>query len=372
MDFSFSKARQMLEKSARDFLKKDCRDLARQAEEMAEGYSPESWGKIADLDWSGIGIPEDYEGMGGNIVDQVVLLKEMGYYLFPGPYIASAVCAAALIADYGTPDQKKALLPPMARGKIIVVPATHRPEPFAGECGPERLQREADGGYILTGIRLFVPYAASADHFLVAAAPPDGDGEVFLLVPADQSGITVTPLATIACDKQGEVKFENVSLPAGSLLGEGRNGLEMQKRLQNLGALAHSAYVLGMLGKVVEMTVEYARTRIQFEQPIGRFQVIQHQCADMAMDLEQVRYLTYQAALKMVEGADCTREVSMAKARASDASRRVCLLGVKIHGGTGIIDEYDMQLYFRRAKAMELAFGDGDFHREMVACELGL
>ncbi len=120
------------------------------------------------------------------------------------------------------------------------------------------------------------------------------------------------------------------------------------------------------------MTVDYAKSRVQFEKPIGQFQAIQHQCADMLIDVEQIKFLTYEAALTLSQGLPATRIISMAKARASDASRKVCIAGIKIHGGIGLIDEYDMQLYFRRAKAMELAFGDGDFHREIVAEKLGL
>jgi alkylation response protein AidB-like acyl-CoA dehydrogenase len=120
------------------------------------------------------------------------------------------------------------------------------------------------------------------------------------------------------------------------------------------------------------MSVAYAKEREQFGRQIGSFQAIQHQCADMATDLNQVKFLTYESAWKLSSNLSSDKEISMAKACASDASRRVCLLGVKIHGGTGVSEEHDMQLYFRRAKAAELAFGDGDFHREVVAQELGL
>jgi alkylation response protein AidB-like acyl-CoA dehydrogenase len=138
------------------------------------------------------------------------------------------------------------------------------------------------------------------------------------------------------------------------------------------GALFQSAFILGLLEKVLEMTVAYAKQREQFGSLIGSFQAIQHQCADMATEIDKVKYLTYHAAWKLSNQLPAKSEISMAKARASDASRTVCLQGIKVHGGIGITEEHDMQLYFRRAKVAEVAFGDGDFHREIVAQQMGL
>ncbi len=167
MDFSFSKSQQMLKKSARDFLKKGCKELAREAEEMPEGFSPKSWKKIADLGWLGIGIPEEYGGIGGDFFDHAIVLQEMGNFLFPGPYIASTICSSSLIHEFGSDIQKEALLTQMTDGETIVIPTLIAPEPFAGESQKDTLRIENDGSFIFTGTRLFVPYALSADYFLI-------------------------------------------------------------------------------------------------------------------------------------------------------------------------------------------------------------
>ncbi|MBW1848930.1 MAG: acyl-CoA/acyl-ACP dehydrogenase [Deltaproteobacteria bacterium] len=377
MDFSFSKSQQLLQKSARDYLKKECKELAREAEETAEGYSPETWKAIADLGWLGIGVSEQYSGIGGDFFDHTVVLQEMGRFLFPGPFIPSGVCATYLIHRFGSDKQKEVILPKMIEGKTIVIPALIHPEPYAGESFIEDdvIENTENGSCLFSGTRLFVPYADSADLYLIPVELPSehtGKELRWLLVDAKDTGINCTTLKTTAHDRQHEVVFKNVSVPKENALGKDENGEEILKMIRETGSLAHSAYILGMLEQVLEMTVEYAKIRMQFDKPIGQFQAIQHQCADMMIDLEQVRYLTYQAAWRLSMDLQAGKEISMAKARSSDVSRRICLLGVKVHGGIGIIDEYDMQLYFRRAKAMELAFGDGDFHREIVAAELGL
>jgi len=367
----------MLQQSARDYLKKECKELARDAEEIAEGYSAKTWKAIAELGWLGIGVSEEYGGIEGDVLDQTVVLQEMGRFLFPGPFIPSGVCATYLVHRFGSDKQKASILSEMTDGKLIVIPALIDPEPFVGgEYINDEINKDLKKeGYLFSGTRLFVPYADSADVYLVPVRSfsKNMDSKIrWLLIDASDPGIRLTRLKTIACDSQHEVVFENVTVPKDNILGNDQQGEEIWSAIRQIGSLAHSAYILGMLEQVLEMTVEYAKIRVQFDKPIGQFQAIQHQCADMMIDLEQVRNLTYQAAWKLSKGLPAAKEISMAKARSSDASRRVSLLGVKVHGGIGIIDEYDMQLYFRRAKAMELAYGDADYHREMVAAELGL
>ncbi|MFC1858828.1 acyl-CoA dehydrogenase family protein [Thermodesulfobacteriota bacterium] len=371
MDFSFSKSQELLRKSARDFLKKECQDMAREAEKTDEGYFPPIWEKIADLGWTGIGIDEEYGGIGGDTFDFCILLEEMGRALFPGPFIPAVICFGCAVYEYGSVSQKKNILPGLAAGNLIGVPALMKPDPGAGQCPVEdRLDTQEDR-HLLSGTRLFVPYANTADFFLYKFEHAQDDISLFL-VDTGNPGVTCTILPTIASDRQCEVVLENVDMPAENRLGNKDNSVEIIHRVRELGSVSHSAYILGMLERVLEMTVDYAKERMQFGKPIGAFQAIQHQCADMLIAVEQVKNLTYQAAWKLSRRIPADREISMAKARASDASRMVSLFGIKIHGGIGIIDEYDLQLYFRRAKAEELAFGDADFHRDIVAEQLGL
>jgi len=192
------------------------------------------------------------------------------------------------------------------------------------------------------------------------------------LVDGKSQGVSCTVLDSIASDKLCELVLDRVKVSEKDVVGIIGKGDMVLKQIETLGAISHSAYLLGLLEQVLEMTVEYAKGRVQFGRPIGSFQAIQHQAADMAIDVDQARNFTFFAGWSMSQGLPADKEIAMAKARASDAARRVCLLGVKIHGGVGIIDEYNMQLYFRRAKAHEFAYGDARHHRETVAREIGL
>ena len=161
-------------------------------------------------------------------------------------------------------------------------------------------------------------------------------------------------------------------MPASHLIGGEGDGWKVVEKIAEWGASGKCAEMVGGAQKVLEMSVDYAKQRVQFGRPIGSFQAIQHHCANMVTDVDGSRYIAYEAMWRVSEGLEAAKEVSMAKAWVSDAYRRVCALGHQIHGGIGFTKEHDMQLYFRRAKAAELAFGDGDYHRELVAQQLGI
>jgi len=371
MDFSLSQSQELLRKSARDFLEKECKDNAREMEETDEGYSRKIWEKMAELGWMGLGIPSKYGGMDGDILELVFLIEEMGRVLLPGPFIPTAVCSAISILEHGTEDQKKELLPAAVDGKLVIVPAVIEPSSTAGKADIEDRVETENGNFVLSGTRLFVPYAHMADRFIFKTSHPD-EGTTMFLVDGKSQGVSCTVLDSIASDKLCELVLDRVKVSEKDVVGKIGKGDMVLKQIETLGAISHSAYLLGLLEQVLEMTVEYAKGRVQFGRPIGSFQAIQHQAADMAIDVDQARNFTFFAGWSMSQGLPADKEIAMAKARASDAARRVCLLGVKIHGGVGIIDEYNMQLYFRRAKAHEFAYGDARHHRETVAREIGL
>ncbi len=370
MDFNLTEEQEVIQKSVRKFLEKEAKTVAREVEETEEGYSPQLWQKMADLGWMGISFPEEYGGTEGNLIDLMIILEEMGKMLVPGPFIPTMVCSGHAILKYGTSAQKKEFLPRLTQGRLFIIPALIEPlsAPAGGPLKEEVNLR--NGNYVLSGTRLFVPYAHLADWFIYGATTKKG--KTLFLIDAKSPGIHRSLLNTIASDRQHEVVLEGVEVPKENILGEIGRGEEIIKDMGEWGAVSQCGFILGLLEQVLKMSVDYAKKREQFGSPIGSFQAIQHHVANMATDVDQVKFLTYQAAWKFSEQLPATKEISMAKARASDASRRVCLLGIKIHGGIGIIVDYDMQLYFRRAKAAELAFGDGDFHREVIAQQLGL
>jgi len=371
MDFSFNEEQEMLQKSASEFLENECsKKFVRAMEEDEKGYSPELWKRMAELGWMGLVLPEEYGGMGSNFLTLVSLLEEVGRVLLPGPFVPTVVYSSLPILYYGTEEQKKEFLPKIADGNLIMTLALTEPNERLDEAGVETIATRSNNDYIVSGTKLFVPDAHIADWLLCVAKVDEGI--TLFLVDAKSPGVNCTLLKTLASDKQCEVILDKVKVPARNILGKPGIGWEVVSRIREWGAVAQCALILGCLQQVLEMTVDYTKERVQFDRPIGSFQAVQHQCVDMLMDIDGVKFTTHEAAWKLSQELPATMEVSMAKAWASDASRKVCLLGHKIQGGVAIMEDHDMQLYFRRAKAMELTFGDGDFHREIVAKELGL
>lgn len=376
MDFDLSEDQKMLRTAARDFLEKECtKQFVREMEQDEKGYSPELWSKMVQLGWLGLPFPESYGGGGGNFLDLVVLLEEMGRSCLPGPFLSTVVLSGLPILAAGSEEQKQQFLPAIARGKIFTLAIT---EPD-GHYEAASIQTKAvldKGDHAVSGIKLFVPDAHVADYLLCLARTKQGssgdDGLGLFVVDAKSPGIGCTLLKTIASDRQCEVIFHKVRVPAKNILGGVEQGWSVVEKALQWAAIAKCAEMVGAGEQVLEMSVAYAKERVQFDRPIGSFQAIQHHCANMLIDVDAMRYLTYEAAWLLSQGLPAEKEVSMAKAWVSEAIRRVTRLGHQIHGGVGYITDHDMQLYFRRGEAAAAFFGDARFHREAIACQLGL
>jgi len=197
-------------------------------------------------------------------------------------------------------------------------------------------------------------------------------GITIFLVNARLPGIAVTVLDTIASDKQCEVIFNNVRVPKESILGKLDRGWEIMESTQEHAATAECALMIGGAQKVLEMTVNHSKERIQYGRPIGSFQVYQHRCADMLIEIDGAKFATYQAAWRLSEGLPSTMPVSVAKAWVNQVYQKVCTDGAHLHGAIGFTWEHDIQLYLRRAKAAEVAFGDTEFHQDIVAQQMGI
>jgi len=377
MDLGFSEEQEMLRTTARDFLTNECpSELVKQLAADEKGYSPEMWKKMAELGWMGLTFPEEYDGMGMTFLDLVVLLEEAGRACLPGPYFSTVVLAGYTIMEAASEEQKKELLTKIANGDLIVTlavtepSARYEPDAITVKASPDK------DDYVINGTKLFVPDANVADYIICVARTKDGaspeEGLTLFLVDAKSPGISTTLLKTIAGDKQCEVIFEDVRVPKGNIIGELDKGWPVVEKVLEKATVGLCAQMVGGAQKTLDMSVEYAKERVQFGRPIGSFQAIQHYCANMVTDVDGSKYITYEAAWKVSEGLPATMEVSMAKAWVSEAYRRVTLLGHQIHGAIGFCEDHDMPLYFKRAKGSEPTFGDADFHREMVAKQLGL
>ncbi len=371
MDLGLTEEQEMLKNFARDFLEKECPEkLVREMEDNERGFTDALWQGMANQGWQGLMIPEAYGGNGMSFLDLCVLLEEFGRALVPGPFISTTVLGAVPVMEAGTDAQKQAILPKVASGALIMTLALTEPSARWDADGVELTARRDGDSYLLNGTKLFVPDAHVA-HTLVVAARTGGAGEygiTLFLVDGKAAGLKTTVLKTIAADKQCEIQFKNVKVSAADILGAEGRGWDVLRSVQRKAAVAYSAYLVGLAQRDFEISVDYAKERVQFGRPIGSFQAIQHKAADMVTDVDGARFIMYRAAWAITENEpDQDLQVSMAKAWASDATRRVVAHGQQIHGGIGFTKEYVIQLFYRRQKMAELMWGDGDYHREKVA-----
>jgi alkylation response protein AidB-like acyl-CoA dehydrogenase len=339
--------------------------LVRELMNDERGYRPELWRQMAELGWLGLLVPEDYGGAGLGLVDLVVIQEEMGRALLPSPFFGNLQGTLALLRA-GNDTQKKELLSALAVGERIVSFAITEE---AGTEEPEDIQTTAqrDGaGYRVSGTKLFVPEGQNADTVIVVARTGSAGELSLLLVDMDQDGVECEALQSMDQTRRiAELRFDGVR---AELLGAESAGLDTWEWVRDRALIALAADAVGGSEKVLEDSVAYAKERVQFGKPIGVHQAIKHKCADMLVQVESSKSITYYAAWAAAEGLDEARlAAAMAKAYTSDAYRHCSAENIQIHGGVGFTWEYDCHLYFKRAKAVEVTYGDATLHRERVA-----
>jgi len=361
MQFGLTETQQTLKNTVRKFLTAECpiAEVRKQAE-TDTAFDAALWRKMADQGWTGIIFPEAHGGFGMGMVEMVAALEEMGRALMPGPFFSTVFLAGTVLDKSGTDAQKHKYLGAICRGEARSTLALLEE---SASWSLDAVKMPAPGLF-LTGRKLFVPDAAIAD-FLICAARMDGD-LALLVVPAGAPGLHINPLPAMdGTRKLYEVVFDSV---AGELLAQGGAARVALNRALDVATVALAAEMTGGMQRLLEIAVEYAKTRKQFGRPIGEFQAVQHQCADMLLYTESSRSAAYYAAYALEENiADAHVAVSVAKTYASDAYREVGNRAIQVHGGMGFTWENDAHLYYRRAKASELALGDAAFHRERIA-----
>jgi alkylation response protein AidB-like acyl-CoA dehydrogenase len=353
MQFGLSESQEILKDSARKFFAGECPIAeVRRLMETDTAYDAALWSKLAEQGYTGIISPEEYGGVGLGNVELILLMEEAGRALLPGPFFSTVALAGAAIDAIASSEQKKKYLAPICRGEARSTVAIL--ESSASWNLADVRMTATDGK--LTGEKLFVTDAAVANFLLVVAR-----NGVFL-VNAKAPGLTISQMSGMDFTRKlYAVQFHNT--PAEKL-GE-TSGLS---RALDVATSALAAEMVGGMQRTLDITVEYAKTRKQFGKPIGIFQAVQHQCADMYLETESARSAAYYAAWALEENSpDAATAVSIAKMYASDASRTVGNRGIQIHGGMGFTWENDLHLYYRRAKSSEKAFGDATFHRERIA-----
>lgn len=370
MDLDLSEDQEMLRAAAREFLEKESPLMfAREMEQDPRGFTTELWQKLAQVGWLGLPVPEAYGGTGQGLFDLGLLMEEAGAALLPGPLLTTALCATTL-ADAGTEDQKRTFLRRIASGDLIATVAVL--EPF-GDLDAEGVQLQGTrrgSSWVLNGTKFLVENAHAADYLLVAARTRKGtdptQGITLFWVDARTPGIHVDMLKTLANDHQCEVQFHEVSIPDTAVVGQADSGWPQLQRLLLRGAMLRSFQMIGAFQRVLDITVEYVKNRVQFGRALGSIQIVQHACANMATDVDGSRYAARQAMWALSEGLPADLQVSAAKAYVSDSVERICRNAHQAHGSLGFTREYDLQLYTRRLRAWEVSFGDADYHRDRV------
>jgi alkylation response protein AidB-like acyl-CoA dehydrogenase len=324
------------------------------------GFEQSDWEEMAALGWPGLALPEEWGGQGLGAVELAVVFEEMGYTIAPSPLLSTTVAGLAL-AECGTDQQRDRFLRPLAsgeqRGTVALFDAGTQ-----ARIGEFAMEAEVGGdGVSLNGEKVLVIDAAAADFMLVATS--DGKRHI---VPTEAEGVTITPEESIDLTRKlYSVRFDGVQVPSEmTLRGEQDDYLPVLAR----ACVAVSAELTGIAQRCLDMSVQYAGERHQFGRPIGAYQAVSHRCAEMLMQAENSRSLTYYAAWTAdAEPETLQHAASMAKAFASDAGWHVADNAIQVHGGIGFTWEHDLHFFLKRARADAAAFGDARWHRERVA-----
>jgi alkylation response protein AidB-like acyl-CoA dehydrogenase len=374
MDFGFNQEQELLRATARKFLETECpSEFVRTRMAEPAGITDEFWGKLAEQGWLGLIYPEQYGGAGLGFVDLTVLMEEMGRAVMPGPFFSTVLLGGLTILEAGSDAQKKEWLGKISEGQAKATLAFTEPNARWDAAAVTVTARESGGTFKLDGTKLFVLDAHLADVLVVVARTREGkrpeEGLSLFLVPKGTRGVDVKLLPTMdQTRKLCEVTFADVTVPADALLGPKDAAWAPLSRVLDRATVALCAEMCGGAQRVLDMTTEYAKIRIAFGKPIGSYQGVKHKAADMLVEIENAKSLTYYAAWTMDENVpEAPLAASMAKAYVSDAFRKAAGTGIQLHGGIGFTWEHDLHLYFKRAKSSEFTFGDGTWHRERVA-----
>ena len=371
MNFAFSDEQEELRASVRRFLsEKSPETEVRRLMDTTEGYDPAVWSQMADqLGLQSLTIPEEFGGSGFTYVELLVVLEEMGAALLCAPFFSSVALAANALLTSGDDESKKAYLPGIALGETIATLAITEDNGRWDFGGIELAAAKKGDGWTLNGHKMYVIDGHTANLMVVAARTPAG--VTLFAVQDDAPGLTRTPLPTMdQTRKQARLEFSDA--PAALIGTDGGAEAGLSKTL-DLAAVALAAEQVGGAQHVLEASVEYAKTRIQFGRPIGSFQAIKHKCADMLLEVESAKSAAYYAAWAAAEDSDELPVVaSLAKSYCSEAYFHAAAENIQIHGGIGFTWEHPAHLYFKRAKSSELLLGDPSYHRELLAQRIGI
>jgi len=369
LDLDFSPEQQLLATTARELLSRRCPlSVVREMEDDPIGYPPDLWRDLGALDLIGLLLPEEHGGSGMTLVEGVALYEELGRAIAPTPHFVSAVMAGGVLANGGSPDQQREWLPGIASGERVLTVASLEPEGGFGPRGVQTTAVPSGNGYAITGTKRHVGFAGAADRVIVlartGAAPEEVD--LFLVDPA-AGGVSCTQRFSIGSDTQYDVMLEGAEVTEDDRIGAPGTGWATWQQVLLPGLVLLAAQAIGGAGYALEITVRYAKDRHQFDKPLGAFQSIAHYLADAATEVDGGVQLVHEAAWAGAEGRRLERLAPMAKLYACRTFRQVTAMAQQVFGGVGFTVDFDIQLYFRRAKLQQLNWADTRVLEEMVA-----
>ena len=366
MDLDFTPEQDMLREAVAGVCARHCGlDVVRQMEDDPVGYSDKFWEQLAELGLLGMTLPEEHGGSGMTMLDAVVVYTELGRALAPSPHFVSSVVSGGVLALAGSAAQQAEWLPQLCAGEAIITPAWLEP---SGGFGPQGVHLSAtpDGdGWRLDGAKRHVQFASAADQLLVLARTPDGP-TLFLVDPA-AVGVVLTQQMTISSDTQYRVDFEGVHVDADAIVGASGDAWSTWDTVMHDGIILLAAQAVGGAQYALDITVQYAKDRFQFDKPLGAFQSIAHYLSDAVTTVDGAETLVWEAAWASTEGRDVSSLAPMAKLFACQTFRDVTATAQQVFGGVGFTLEYDIQLYFRRAKQLQISWWNDRYLEELVA-----
>ncbi len=369
MNLDFSEEQEMLREMVRSLCTEHAGvDVVRAMEDDPKGYPADLWKQLGEVELLGILIPEEFGGAGMNMLDAAVVYEELGRSLAPSPHFVSCVLAAGAILEAGDEAQKKEWLPRIASGEAIISPAWLEPGNGYGPKGVQlRAQAEGDE-FVLTGTKLHCLFASSASRLLVLARTGEGPADIDLfLVDPEAAGVSLEQQMSLASDTQYKIDLEGVRVPTSARLGSAGGGWAAWNRVMHDGIILAAAQAMGGAQRSLEITCEYASEREQFDKPLAAFQAISHYLADAATQVSGGTTLVYEAAWARSESKDTSRLAPMAKLFACQTYRDLTAMSLQVFGGVGFTIEYDAQLFFRRAKQLQISWWDTPYLEELVA-----
>jgi len=372
VNLDFSEEQQVL----RDTVRKLCAEyspiaVVRAMEDDPKGVPDALWKQLAELGLLGVLVPEEYGGSAQTLLEAVIVFEELGRALAPSPAFESAVMSAGVLLAAGSDAQKKEWLPKLVSGEAIVTPAWMEPQSGFGPKGVNLRATKSGDGFVLSGQKRHVAFASSAARLVVLARTGEKLEDISLfLVDPHAEGVSMKQLKSLASDTQYDVRFDGVRVPAAARIGAANGGWTVWDAAMHDGIVVLAGLAMGGCERALEITVQYAKDRKQFDKPIGAFQAISHYLADAVTQLDGGKTLIYEAAAARAAGRDIRRLAPMAKLFACQTYRDATAMCQQVWGGVGFTIEYDIQLYFRRAKQLQLSWWDTRYLEELIAADV--